>query len=199
MSPLATLGQVKAKLDLMLTDSSQDAGVQAALDAAGKWFLEQCKYDLTAAAHTDRLFSVNSGRLVKTSFRPVAAVTSVEGRLAGGAAASLAFDLIDPEKGKLYIGSSADSWPPAPRLRRRSDYVWDVVEILYTTDALLVTEDISDVVAALAATWYTADRSLAREQVDVGIVRERYRMYPIPPWIMERLNPHLRRVTRWVR
>lgn len=198
--PLASLDQVKRKLQLPLTFTDDDAALTAVRDAADAYVLAETGYVLANTPVQEFLQQGQLGRPFLLTRRPVTAATA-QARVQGDTAWSpLALDVLDAALGLVVLPVGA-AWPPGARLPRWAAWrqpTWDVVRVDYTATALApVPADLSDAAAALAAYWYTQQRAGPLAESVVGPVQERYLDRPVPPAVEALLAPYRRREVAW--
>ena len=198
--PLATLAQVKNKLRIPATDTSEDTAIQAVLDAAEQFVLAITGYSLVDSPVEEVWQQGQIGRVLYLRYRPVANVTAQARLLGNSNWTSVAIDIIDATQGIVALPGGA-AWPPQPPTPRWFGWrqpAWDVVKIAYLAVALTpVPADLSDATAALAATWYRQQLAGPATDVTVGEVRESYSQLPIPPNVATVLARHERRGAVW--
>lgn len=198
--PLATLDQVKAKLEIPTSDLSEDAAVQDVLDAAEQYVLDQTGYVLTTQSVEDIVRPGQIGRVLHLRKRPVSNVTAQVRMFGSDTWTDIAIDVIDANEGIVVLPGEA-AWPPGmnnPRWFAWREPAWDVLRISYTATALSpVPDDLSDATAALAAYWYRAHLAGVVTEAGVGQVRETYSQLPVLAAVDAVLARHRRETVTW--
>lgn len=204
---LASLEDVKRKLDLPVTDESRDEGILLVLGAATVRLLDWTRYqEDTQTGRVDTLRRVRQGVEILLPKRPVAAVTLAQGRVLGGTVwTTLTADLVDPEQGTIVIVRT-DEWPPKPSQSaayRWREYVWPIVKVTYNVTGVgeeeTVADDLRDLCAELTHYWYRRHLAGAAEEVTIGPLREKLMKEAVPDWLRPHLAAHTRGGSaRWV-
>ena len=196
--PLATLAQVKAKLGIDASDTSEDTPLLDVLGAAEAYILERTGFTLAAGSFTEYMFAWLPGRAIRLKHRPVATAVA-ETRAVGVLTWSeRTIDILDPDEGLVVVPGidwmAAETVFPFWLLRDSET----TLRIRYTTGAWTPTADISDACAVLAAAWYTQGKSAGLESAKIGNVQEWYARQPVPPHVSAVLARYERgRVTWW--
>lgn len=214
---LASLENVKGKLGIALTDTSQDEAITLVLQDASVKILSLGRYSETDLAGRQDIFQeVQVETPVALTLRPVSAVTLVEGRTPGNTDwVTLAYDLTDATKGEVSLLGAESWWPPTPdrivrpRFSRWREPTWPIVRVTYdvtgigsegnVAPAAVVPSDLRDATAALAAYWYDRHLALASESAQVGQIRRTYMDADIPSWVLSSIASHMEEQrARWV-
>lgn len=200
MTDLMTLDQVKQKLDLPLDDLDLDDEISWVMDGVNQWLLETMQLDLDGGqSYTEIHRRVQLGQQLYLNRRPVASIESLTGRVVGGSAQALDFDLIDPTLGIVVLlgGDGLRGWPPVeserPRWFRWRDAQWPLITVAYTTAAFGVPKDLSDAAAAIAAAYWMIHKAGLRVYSSLGSVIERYSSDHIPGYCLPILARYQRR------
>lgn len=201
MADLMTLLQVKYKLDLPAEDTDLDDEITAVMDSVSQWILETTQLDLDGGhSYTELHRRVQLGQELYLNWRPVASIETLTGRVVGGDAQALDFDLVDPDQG-LVVLLGADglrAWPPVeterPRWFRWRNAEWPLVSVSYTTAPFGVPKDLSDTAAAIAAAYWLIHKAGLRVYSSIGSVIERYSSDHIPTYCLPILARYQRRM-----
>lgn len=194
---LATLDQVKAKLQIPLADNSDDAAIQAVLEAAERYILNRTGFTLTAEAVEEVIRREQAGRSILLRYRPVSNVTASARPLNSDSWFSMAIDVVDASTG-LVIPNLSRLFHLGPLWASWYASDWDILRINYTTVPLNpIPVDLADATAALAAYWYLQQLAGPAASVGVGQVRETYSQDPIPSEVELLLVPYTRGSVGW--
>lgn len=205
MATLATLTQVKAKLDVLATDTSLDTAIQAVLDAASAFVVSDAGYTLSATALTEVFRNVPRDGTIYTAKRPITTLASVKIRDPGSAVlTTITGDLVDAARGEIILVPDLAGWgwptyDVFPRSARYRLGEWSILQVDYTPTATAAATypDLTDAEAELAAYWYREHRANAKS-VTSGLGGETFLNMGIPPSIQAILRKHKRRSARWV-
>ena len=186
---LATVEDVKAKLELAATDTSRDDALLLVLGSASEKVLELTRrLEFDVQGRVDTLRDVQVGVPFLLSKRPVANVVA-EYRPVGSAAwAGLTEDVLDAERGEVIV-VGADSWPPStvrPLSWRTLRY--DLVRVTYNVEGTDSGEAVEparlrDAAAALAAYWFDRQVGGAAKSLSVGFLKKEYLDLDVPAWV----------------
>jgi hypothetical protein len=190
---MASVANVKHKLDIPESNTAHDARVKDAFNAARLRVLNLTKLDVDGSPDTGRidLFEdVQVGRIYQLSLRPVSVITKAETAVPAKTLSwsEVDFSLIDAEKGRFMIppASGTTGWPPAedgPAWTRWRRQRLPLLRVTFTTAPQDLPDDLSNAVEDLAAYWYALARTGGASSEGVGGVSKTYRDQPIPPWI----------------
>lgn len=200
---LATLAQVRAKLKIPASDTSEDADVQAVLNAAERYVLDRTGYTLVAETVEEIFPQSQVGRAIHLRKRPVVNASAQVRTRGSPTWLDVAIDIIDPAEGVVVLPLAllstlpAQGFAPAHWFSWRNP-VWDVLKVIYTTAPLNpIPADLSDATAQLAAYWYRQQLAGPISDTAVGNIREAYSQLPIPPAVEAVLAKYDRREVRW--
>jgi len=190
--PLATLDEVKLKAGVPLSNTNLDVPIQNALNAADRYVRNVTGWEDTEVEITEYVTSCQLGRFLNLKKRPIAAITTVQGKRPGDGDWTLfSADVIDPFQGQILpnVSSGVPSSGFSPGL---SSNFMQTLQIVYTTTGEIPPDDLSDAVASLAAYWYRRDRAHVVDSMNVGAVVNRLLKMSVPPWIDARLEAYMR-------
>lgn len=196
---LATLEEVKDKLGIAGTE--RDDALLVVLETASARVLESCRYvEADAEAREDTFERVKEAMPFFLTKRPVATVTSVEGRGYGSDSwASLSFDLIDAAKGRIVVvGSDLGWWPPKGPGRKVKGNEWPLVKVTYDVTGIGAAdfgtpeppEALHNAAASLAAYWYQRHLMGAYMESSIGSLGAKLLSDPLPPSFAAELVGH---------
>lgn len=189
--PLATLDEVKLKAGIPLSNNNFDVAIQNALNAADRYVRNVTGWEDEATTVTEYVTSSQLGRFLTLKKRPIAAVTTVQGKRSGDTDWTMfQADVIDAVQGKilpLVTGPSSSGFSPGV-----GNNFMQQLQVVYTTTGELPPDDLADAVAALAAYWYRRDRGHAVDSMTVGTVTNRLLQAGVPKWIDARLENYIR-------
>ena len=157
---MATLAAVKGKLGIPSTVTTLDADVRRSLDAADEYVTSQTGYSAVAlSGRVEVLREVRPNEKIFLNRRPVS-ITSITHRDPGSSVESaLTYDLVDAEKGELWLVPDATAFSPWMSAGRQWRGLWRIVTVTYSVTAAAPTADLADAVAELATFWYKNDRA----------------------------------------
>ena len=190
--PLATLDEVKLKAGVPLSNTNLDVPIQNALNAADRYVRNVTGWEDSEVEITEYVTSCQLGRFLNLKKRPIAAITTVQGKRPGDSNwTSFSADVIDPFQGQILpnVSSGTLSSGFSPGL---SSNFMQTLQVVYTTTGEIPPDDLSDAVAALAAYWYRRDRAHALDNQAVGTVRIALLKDRVPTWIDARLEAYMR-------
>lgn len=201
---LATLDEIKTRLDIELADTSQDDALTTMLNAASQKVLDLCRYVETTGQVVEYHRNVQQAREFKLERRKVdpAAIT-VEGRSHGNDTfQTLASDLLDPDDGVAMILGSAEWWPPnyaeqrRPAFRRWREPIWPVVRVTYTAigigDEQSAPDELRQATLRLATYWREIDNVGATTSMKIGQLSQSWSDRPAPSDLRSILGRHYR-------
>ena len=144
---IITLADVKAKLGIPASDTSEDAAITPVVAAVCQMVYDRTGFDETATDHTDTLEDCQTGRKYFSLHRPIDTAIAITARgrthAAVGTATwvTLAVDVTDARRGRFAIIGPSNYFqvypptePPVPWFRWQSA-IWTVVEFTYKTTA----------------------------------------------------------------
>ena len=201
---IATLDDVKGKLDLPASDTSRDDALTLALESASAKVLDLCRYSEADVTGHQQLFrNVQFNRDLFLDLRPinVAAghVVVFEGRGLGQPDWSeLTGDVLDAQEGRVIVLGASAWWPPQrtlqPAFQRWRDPIWPQIRVTY--DVVGVTSnpasELIDAAASLAAFWYDRDLAGAKEDSRIGQVQVTWLNEALPSTLLEKISKHVR-------
>lgn len=196
---LATIGSIKALLEIPDDEEAYDGALKIAVDAANARILGMTGYSvIDETGRTEMFRKVYPGQIIILRKRPVAAITSVEGRNYSEGWTLLTHDLIDADQGMVVpivpARRGGGQWL-APWEREGDDnwYNWDMVRVIYDVTQW---SDVDPLVAGVANSlavylWhrYGAGAAMSRQ---IGDLQERLLTIPIPDWVQDGLAEHMR-------
>lgn len=199
----AQLEILKSKLVIDLTDTDQDSILLHSLASASEYVLRFCGLTVLEETKTEIKEKVPVEGRFLTDFRPVKSVTSVEASSYGGSFTAVSYQLFDAQKGKVSLACSDLSFftrNSIPAWRKYAYGYFDLLKIVYVTEASDLPTDLEDIITSLASYWHNKERQLCKS-VKVGPITETafdVSASSIPESIMARLNRHTRRKVAWV-
>lgn len=204
---LASLEDLKGKLDIPATDLSRDSALLLVLESASEKVLDVCRYSETAITARQEIFrNVQYNRDLFTALRPIdPGVAAVfEGRPLGQGAdgtqpawSKLEGDVIDAAEGRFTLLGASGWWPPTqrglqPNYQRWRDPEWPIIRVTYNVTALAPPPDeLVDACASLAAFWFDRDLAGAGSVSQIGQVRREWLNDALPATFTARLSSHI--------
>lgn len=189
MSAIIALGDVKGKLTIPTSDTSEDTAIQLAIDGVIAFITEKTGYEGTATAHTIYRESCQVGRTYEMDHRPIdtAIAVTAQGRTHSGYStitwSDLVADIIDADKGRLMLLGVSNFFqsfppiePPNPIFRWQQP-IWPLVKFTYTTVAQTAStwpKDLKDAAAHLAAFMYRQSLTSHLNSASLGPISETY-------------------------
>jgi hypothetical protein len=187
---LATVEDVKRKLELAVTDESHDDALELVTATANDRVLALCRHVATDETRVQVFEDAGVGDVLTLERRPVAAV-ALHAKAAGGDWYELEADVIDADKGKVaVVGSSG--WP---FYRDESAKPWPFLRATYEVSGVGEDDDapaaLRDSAAALAAYWYRQHLAGPVTESTVGAIRQTVTTAAEPPWLGRALADYM--------
>jgi hypothetical protein len=194
--PLATLAQVKEKLQIPTADTIEDSALQKVLDAAEQFILNKTGFVLADADFEEIIRNFEIGRVYYLSHRPVQNL-QVQVRIAGDPNwYSLNADVLDADLGSFVVppGSFWPATPKAPPWLAWRNPTWDIAKATYRATALSpIPADLSDATAAIAAYWWRRHLAGPTKNISVGTASEAYSDLAVPDYVFEVIARYYRK------
>jgi hypothetical protein len=203
MGCLTTVARIKSVLDIPAKEEAWNGDLASVLAGVEEELLELTGFDLAEATRTEYYPNQQLGRAFHLKRRPVASLTTVQGRYAGGSFIDLQSDLLEPEEGKvMLIGDfSSNVWPPREQSGaewyRWREQTYDIVKVVYETAGMSTPADLEQAAIELAVYRFRRRKAGASSASSLSGVSETFMLDSIPDWVQAKLARYIRPKLVW--
>lgn len=210
--PLTTLDRVKAKLQIPLTDESDDEALQQVVDGVIAWISDRTHITPRPTQFTEYVERCQIGRITILKHRPIDEVVgvSVFGRTYGVPAnwIELKADVVDAFQSRVLLLGVANFFQTFPPVEPPSSYfkwsqpIWPVVKWIYTTAEPTWPADLSDAAASFCGFLFRRQRTGHLVSASLGSISETYETRGVgggvPDHIANVIDSYTSDLAQWV-